>query len=137
MKSKFDRILFLLIIVAAILRIVGSLTAKSLYYDEVVVWEVSNLSWFEILNGSYYPFRFHPPLFYLLIKFWGLVSQDEIWLRLPSVGASILTTYFLFRVVKKILNHNTAYFSAFLFATSTFHIFWSNQLRVYPILFLF
>lgn len=133
---KSDQILYIIIIFSLLLRIAGLLTQKSLNFDESVVWDVSSFAWLDILNGLYNQFRFHPPLYYLFVKLWGMASQSEIWLRFPSVIASSITTYAIFHVARKLTDIKTAYFSAFLFATSTFHILWSNQMRVYPILFL-
>ncbi len=81
---------------------------------------------------------FQPPLFHLLIFVAAQVSTAEWFLRL--VGATLpglLTLVALFYLVKKLWNSEAALLASLLLATSSFHVFYSQELRPYALAALF
>lgn len=129
--SKTRLILLLIICFSLFTKIISLLVNKSLLLDEAIVWKVSNLSAKNILLGKFYEYRFHGPLFYLIIHFWAKINQHELWLRIPSALFGILTVFILYLLVKKIFNAKTGLLASFFFATSSYHSYWSTQLRLY------
>ena len=127
--------LYLSISIGIILRVIY-LLKKPLEFDEAVVWKVANLPLKDIVSGNFFEFRFHPPLLYLFIHYWKYISESEIWLRLPSLIASVASIFLLYIFLKNLLNKRIATLGVFLYSTSTFAIQWSTQLRVYQMLFM-
>lgn len=80
----------------------------------------------------------HPPLFYWIEHFILLIGNDENFLRIiPAIFGtlSIPTIYFAFR---EVFNENISFISALLLAVSPFHIYYSQEARMYTMwLFLF
>lgn len=77
---------------------------------------------------------FQPPLLHLLVHFAMLVSQHEWWLR--SIGAllpGILTIYITYKIGERLFTKTTGLLAALLLATSSFHIFYSQELRPYSL----
>ena len=77
----------------------------------------------------------HPPLYYLALEGWSnLFGYSEVALRSLSILFGVLTVYFTFLIAKKITKgKNTFYplFSALLLASSPFHIYYSQEARMY------
>ncbi len=83
---------------------------------------------------------FQPPLMHLITfftihlgSFFGL-QQTEWWLRLlPSLIPGIITIWALYQIGLKLSNRRTALLASFFVATSSFHIFYSQELRPYSL----
>jgi mannosyltransferase len=76
---------------------------------------------------------FHPPLAYILWHYWQLIGTGDIILRLPSVIFGVLTIWILFHLVKKSFGENVAVISSFLLAIAPFHIYYSQEIRMYSL----
>jgi len=83
---------------------------------------------------------FQPPLMHLLtfvsIRLGGLVNLDrtEWWLRLlPSLLPGIVTVYATYRLGLKLANRKVALLASLFLATSSLHIFYSQELRPYSL----
>lgn len=77
---------------------------------------------------------FQPPLLHLILHFAQYFSHTEWWLR--TVGALIpglITIYYTYKFAEKLFNKNVAMISSLLLATSSFHIFYSQELRPYSL----
>ncbi len=83
---------------------------------------------------------FQPPLMHLLTFFsirlgslFGL-ERTEWWLRfLPSLLPGIITIWATYRLGLKIFNRKIALWASLFLATSSFHIFYSQELRPYSL----
>ncbi len=80
---------------------------------------------------------FQPPLFHLIVHALSYVRIDEWWLRLASLIPGILTVGFIYDIGRKLHNKKTASIASLLLATSSFHIFYSQELRPYALPALF
>ncbi len=76
---------------------------------------------------------FHPPLYHFLIHFWIKLGQADWFLKLPSVFFGVLTIYFLYLLGKKLVSEKFGLLAAFLLAVSPFHIYFSQELRMYSL----
>lgn len=81
---------------------------------------------------------FHPPLFYLLLKSWLPFAGDHEWLiRLPFILIATLSIPALYFLLKELLGskgRNSTYLIAgFLLAISPFHVYYSQELRMYSL----
>lgn len=81
---------------------------------------------------------FQPPLIHYLTHFALYFSSAEWWLR--TVGAllpGLLTVAIFYLLAKKWFSVQVAFWSSLLLATSSFHIFFSQELRPYSLPALF
>jgi len=77
---------------------------------------------------------FQPPLLHLLTHFGLYFGQSEWWLRL--IGAlipALVTIFFAYKIAEKLFGHSVALLSSLLLATSSLHIFYSQELRPYSL----
>ena len=108
------------------------LSAQSLWLDEAIsaIVALSPLeSCIQFAKGD-----LHPPLYYILLHFWSLISRDEFTLRLFSVVTNLLTGTILFVWVRRMFNPSIALLTLIFFAVSPFQIRYSQEVRMYSIL---
>lgn len=77
---------------------------------------------------------FQPPLLHYVVHFSMYVGTAEWWLR--TVGALIpglVTVWFTYKIGEALWDKRTGLFAALLLSTSTFHIFYSQELRQYSL----
>ena len=74
----------------------------------------------------------HPPLYYLLLHAWiGLFGSSVISVRLLSVLIGTATVPLLFAVGRRLLGYKGGLLVAFLLAVSPFHVYYSQEVRMY------
>ena len=118
-------------IVGFFLRLIGS--NQSFWLDEGASLEIAltPLSGFVTKMAS----DFHPPLFYLLLKLWLPLAGHSEWLiRLPFIligTATIPAVYFLVKEIVDSKNHMAPRLALIFFCLSPFHIYYSQELRMY------
>lgn len=133
----FGILLFLIIILGIFQSLIGIYRNKNLQFDEARVWKISTISPNNIILGNYPQIKYHPPLFYLFIHYWKEISASEAWLRIPSILTRSASIFILYQIISKLKNKKAGLIASLLFATSSYHFFWSIQGRVYePIIFL-
>src|SRR5258708_3247127 len=77
---------------------------------------------------------FQPPLIHLLIHFLLAVSRNECCLRSgAALGPGIITIWATYQMGQKLWNKNTGLAAAVLLSTSSFHVFYSQELRPYAL----
>ena len=81
---------------------------------------------------------FHPPLYYLIIHFWGyLFGFSEVAIRMLSVLAGAGTLYVLYLIGKEVRDKKLGTIAALLLGTSGLHIYYSQEARMYSLAALF
>lgn len=126
--------LLLVLFLAFVLRLVH--LDQSLWLDEAIsALAARDFTFWGIIN-DFLSSDNHPPLFYLTLRAWGLlVGFSDVSLRLLSVIFGILTVLMTYFIGKKISNsHKFALTSAVLLATSPLHVYYSQELRMYPMI---
>jgi mannosyltransferase len=76
---------------------------------------------------------FQPPLFHYLVHFMLDISSAEYMMRLTSLIPGILTIYILYKIIDEHVGRRAALFGAFLLSISSFHVFFSQELRPYAL----
>ena len=109
-----------------------TITKSSIWFDEAFS---AYLIRFDIVNVARYTANdIHPPLFYWLLKVWGMVfGHSELALRSMSVffgGISIAIGYIL---ANKLFNKNVARFSLLFMSISPMFIRYSQEMRMYTL----
>ncbi len=121
--------LFFLILLAIAVRI--PLLNGSFWLDEAAQMLESARPFSEQLNIAK---DFQPPLFHYLIFFAMRINANEWFVRL--VGAlipGVLTVLVTYVFTKKLWNTTTAVLTTALVATSSFHVYFSQELRPYSL----
>ncbi len=99
-------VLTLILVVAAAARLHAS-GAKCLWLDEVLSWRLQSFPAAEIVARSGETSTVHPPLYFLLLRFWGLAFGDsEFALRSFSAVAGIAATLGIFFLVRDAVRFN-------------------------------
>lgn len=124
--------IFVILLIALVLRSIN--LNQSLWLDEGVQAITAQQSFsyiFEELKGD-----FHPPLYHILMHFWvRIFGSREVVLRLPSVLFGIGTVYLIYKIgaLKKFGAKRWGLISALFLATSQFHIYYSQEARMYAL----
>jgi 4-amino-4-deoxy-L-arabinose transferase-like glycosyltransferase len=80
----------------------------------------------------------HPPLYYLLLHAWiGLFGPKPISVRLLSVFIGAASIPLLYAVGKRLFRKTAGLLAALLLAVSPFHIYYSQEVRMYGLVTLF
>ena len=74
----------------------------------------------------------HPPFYYLLLHLWiGLFGSGDVAVRLLSVLVGTATIPLLYLTGRRLLGEKGGVLAAFLLALSPFHIYYSQEVRMY------
>lgn len=80
------------------------------------------------------PDDFQPPLLHLLVHFEMGISHQEWWLRTgAALIPGLLTIWGVYLVGSQLQNRRVGLLAAGLLATSSFHVFYSQELRPYAL----
>lgn len=71
------------------------------------------------------------PLYFILLRFWMLISQDEAWLRTLSLLFGIGCICFTYCLGRRLVNRNVGLLAALLFALSPLAINHAQEVRYY------
>lgn len=120
-------------LLAAFARLWG-LGTQSLWMDEAFSYLFGTLplgmAWEAMIVDAV-----HPPLYYLLLRPWlALVGESELVLRFPSAVVGVLTVAILYRAEQCWLDRGTAGWAPLLLALNPFHIWYSQEARMYALL---
>jgi mannosyltransferase len=74
----------------------------------------------------------HPPLYFWLLKAWvSLAGESEFAARFISLLCGVVTVAALYPLAKALLGRRIALLATFLLAFSRFHVWWSQEMRMY------
>ena len=121
--------IILILLLAFALRLYR-LGAKNLWWDEALaIWAVRK----GLIGATLWTAGdVHPPLFFWTLWGWvQLVGESEFAARFLSVVWGILIITLLYRLSCRLFNKTIGLLTALLLATARFHIWWSQELRMY------
>lgn len=130
---KKDRNRTYLILVSALILVIGGilrvydLGGKSLWTDEIA----------SMRDSESIPAAFRaglPPLYYLTLHLFRYIGTNEVILRFPSVIFGVLTIPLLYVVGKLFFGTKEGLVGAFLLSISSFHVYYSQEARMYTLL---
>ncbi len=124
--------IYLILLLGLILRSIS--LNQSLWLDEAInVLAVKNNSVWNLVT-EYSKADFHPPGYFILLWLWTQIGGiSEIWVRIPSVIAGVLTIYVAYLIGKRINSIKLGLITAFLLAVNPLHIYYSQEARMYSI----
>ncbi len=123
-----------IILAGLILRLIFIDKPDGLWNDEYVSYMISATPWKGFVNAV--KSQCHMPLYYIYLKFFmAIFGQSDILLRLTSVIAGMLSIPVMYFAGKE-KDENTGILCASLCAISAFLIYYSQEVRLYSLLFL-
>lgn len=123
--------IFIILIIGLVMRFVQ--INQSLWLDEAIgAIAAKNFSYTHLIT-DFLKSDNHPPLYYLVLKFWTSVfGYSEISLRLPSILFGLGTIYLTYLIAKTITKSKyIPIVAAFLVSISSFFIYYSQEARMY------
>jgi uncharacterized membrane protein len=125
-----------LLLVLALLVFVGvslwTITKSSVWFDEAFGAYMSHFNFWEI--ARYTGTDVHPPLYYWLLKCWGMVfGNTELALRSMSVFFGGITIIFGYLLTNKLFNKNAARISLLFMSISPMLVRYSQEMRMYTL----
>ncbi len=128
-KDKFQYLIPALLITALLLRI--PLLNSSFWLDEAAQALESARPFSQQLDII--P-DFQPPLLHYIVHFAMLAGSNEWWLRLwGALIPGLITLIASYFIGKKLINNTTGLLASLLMTTSSFHVFYSQELRPYSL----
>jgi mannosyltransferase len=106
------------------------LAYQSLWWDEIATHMISMMPLDELLD-SLFVYRNHLPLYFVLMRLWSFAGRSDFSWRLFSVFWSVAGVGTIFRVGKMLGGYRVGLVSALLLAISPFHIWYSQETRMY------
>lgn len=130
MVQKVGGKIFFLLFLGLILRLIN--LNQSFWLDEGAQMIMSQKSlWFQWFGRGN---DFQPPLYYFITHFWLKLGRSEWFLRLPAVFFGVATVYLIYLLAKKLFNEKLGLLSALFLAVAPYHIYYSQELRMYSLL---
>ena len=133
--NRYLELLLYITILGAVLRFY-QLGFNSLWLDEAVSYTITNTeSLSAVWTGAFNDH--HAPLFFIIEWIIHFISTSEFWLRVPSALAGTVTIPVIYFLGKELSNENVGLVAALLLAVSPYHIYYSQEARMYAFVVLF
>ena len=137
MKFHRHKLLLLLIVVLGALFRFYNLDKNGLWFDEIGTLSVAKESFPLGIIDTLYHKDIHCPLFYFLLHFWiKLFGDYEFILRFFSAIFGTANIFIFYLIGKTIKSRGTGLITAFLAAISPLLIYFSQEIRFYPLILL-
>jgi uncharacterized membrane protein len=128
--------LILLFIFSFLIRLIS--LNQSLWLDEGVTAKVVKTFDFLSIVKNFSPFDFHPPLYYLFLKFWtNIFGYLEISFRFPSIIFSLLSGFVVYRIGSLLVDKKLGFWAALFFLFNPLIVYYSQEARMYMIVTFF
>lgn len=128
-----------ILVLALILRLIA--VNQGLWLDEAIGAIAARDYSFVGIMTEFLRFDNHPPLYYLTLKAWAnLFGFSDISLRSPSIVFGLATIFMTYLIAKKLVGKKNKFFplfSALLLVSSPFHIYYSQEARMYSMVAFF
>jgi mannosyltransferase len=111
------------------------LEAQSLWFDEAFSWLCATIPLPQALQFALTNFV-HPPLYYLLLRPVMWLGDGAFQLRLLSAWIGVLSVPLLYTLGRRMAGRAVGVLAAALLALNPFHVWYSQEARMYTLLFL-
>ncbi len=137
-KKKLTLIMLIILALAVLLRLINLDKTEGMWNDEYLTWEIASAhfpkEFFEAIMRNC-----HAPLHYCYLKLWMYFFHDsDISLRLSSLVPGVLSLFVMFfagRCAAKKTSDTLGLVAAGFCAISAFLIYFSQEVRIYSLLF--
>ena len=128
--------LFFITLMGLGLRLIGIVKPDGLWNDEYVAWQIASTSFSDGFVQAMLA-QCHMPLYYLYLKMcMAIGGSGDTFLRLTSLVPGVLSIIVMYFVGLQD-SKKTALYASILAAISSFLIYYSQEVRLYSLLFLF
>jgi len=134
MKIKKATWILLIILLSGFLLRVYQLGSESLWLDEAGTITTARMSIDQIVaqSSSKDP---HPPFYYFILHYWSaFLGSSEISIRFPSLIFGLLSIAMIYIVGQLLFDRWAALIASLFLSLSQFHIFYSQEARMYTLL---
>jgi mannosyltransferase len=126
------KIAIIAITILAFAQRIYRLDHQSIWYDEAVSVYFANQSLKDLVVGV--STDNHPPLHFFALHFWlKLAGQSEFAVRFLSLISGVLAVPMLFQLGQELFNQRIGSLAAFLLSISPFHVWFSQEARMYTL----
>lgn len=108
------------------------LGAQSYWWDELSTVARTAVSFTDLFQNLF-TVRNHMPLYFILMRGWATLGQEEFVMRLFSVFCGILMIPLIYQLGRLIAGEWVGITAAFLLLFSPFHIWYSQETRMYTL----
>ncbi|MHC9538821.1 MAG: glycosyltransferase family 39 protein [Vulcanimicrobiota bacterium] len=129
-------IIFPLLILGLLLRITA-IKAHSFTVDEAGTWLAASRPLARIVPFLNFTNEVHPPFYFYFVHCWMYMGSSEWILRLSSIVFGVLNLLVTWSLAKELNGEKCAFWAAILMTCSSYHITFSQELRMYPMLVFF
>jgi mannosyltransferase len=109
------------------------LEQQSLWWDEIYTAARSTMTVPELVQNLFES-RVHLPLYFLFLQIWAEIGRAEFVLRYFSVIMGVLTIPLIYQTGCLLAGRQAGLLAAFLLTISPFHIWYSQEARMYTFL---
>lgn len=124
----------LVLLVAIALRVRETLRAP-LWYDELYTQAAVNRPWEEVMRVM--RADVHPPLHFVLAHFWTFTGHSDLAVRGLGILAGLAGVFVAWGFARDLFGARAGLFAAALVAVHPWHVYFSQEARSYPWLWLF
>ena len=110
------------------------LDAQSFWHDEAYSAGVARATPTDIVANRFSDV--HPPLYYLLLHYWLAIGQGDFVLRLFSTVLGVAGIAAMYSLGRVLCDENVGLVAATITAVAPYMIFYSQEVRMYALLFL-
>ncbi len=129
-------IILSLLILGTLLRITA-IKAHSFSVDEAGTWLAASHPLAGIIPFMTFTNEVHPPFYFYFVHCWMYMGSSEWVLRLSSIVFGVLNILLVWSLAKELKGEKCALWAALLMTCSSFHITFSQEFRMYPMLVFF
>jgi len=131
-------LLVLLLLMGFSLRLLR-LEDREMWYDEAFAVLYAEKQPEAIIYGTITPIEgaasdIHPLLYYFFLHGWMVLGQSPFVVRFPSAVIGLLTLCMVFRIARELFDVRAGLLATALAAISPFHIWYSQEARMYSLL---
>jgi mannosyltransferase len=131
LKQKRYTLIIILILLLGISLRIFNLGKFDFWFDEAVnILQAKNIERINFLRNN------NPPLFTIFLHFWSKCFDSEYGLRLISVIFGSISVFIVYVLGKMLYTKKVGLISAFILAISPFHIYYSQEVRMYSMVVL-
>lgn len=127
------KLLYISILIGAFLRFYR-LGYQSIWGDEAMTLQkyASGETLSQVVSAIWRN-AFHPPLYFIIVHYWYMLGHSEFIMRFPSAVFGIASIPVMYLLVRRIFGPTAAGLSALVLALSPFHIWYSQEARMYTL----
>jgi 4-amino-4-deoxy-L-arabinose transferase-like glycosyltransferase len=133
--AKTGNIAFLFFVICYTVYMIFLADKLDFSYDEPYSLYTSANSLKDVVLLSY-QFEFQPPAYFVILSFWRQINDGILFARLLSVIFTLLSAFFLYKVIRLIFNNISSKWVVVIFLLNPFTVWSGTEIRLYSFLVL-